>query len=791
MYAIITNAEGDYCSSPERVELPTGDGIVTLTISVTATCAEPQLQFELIDESGHILVGGFMQAFNEHNAGGNSLFSWQSPVVIMLGIIASLIVLVASALGLLGYIRFAPYRKLWQEKPTLTVPSSSTSVGVMVAIFIAGGMYLSFSVPQSYAAVYAFDTFLITINPNDPYVVGGPVNGTVRVASSVCANITATQYRLYLGTNMLLSGANDASYSAVNTWNHTPFTSPGTKTILFRFNYTTGLTMMDGNPMWANTFFPINVQVQCPAGTTWDGEQCAVATPPPTATLTGSSCVIAVGDSSCTGYATWEVFNATKSVAVKNITSGTLYSTDITGVGRPVSLEYGHNTLAVYHDEANLRSHLLTTTCAEESVWNGEYCVSTAVETPAPTATVTATECKIPEGSSSCATQLNWTIDNADNPNVYSQTSGDIYSLQPVGSEVPQTISYGTTIVGARDGSTTLNSTEAIATCDDDLIWNNLICEAVSEEEEEALPVEAPHVVLTIDGDSGPVTVSAGETVTLEWIVTGDTDSCTASGDWSDSLTVPSDSKIVSVLHNSTYTMQCFGPGGSSNIETVQALVLSLPDLVPQLSISSASVFDLVTGGYSTLIINYNVENMGQTASAAFTNRLLLDRGDNGTMNETVDDFISSGLGAGSDTGVQPIILAYNVPLGLHRVYVRADIHDAVTESDETNNERSIPLQVTPPDPNITLTPDRTMVRWSDTVNLKWDIKGAVFLSSCVIQGPGMPAVTVYPGPQTHGTITSAAITTKSEYRLICTSPDGSVFTDSATIETVGTMQEI
>jgi len=791
MYAIIANAGGEYCSLPERVELPTGDTVITLTIPVTRTCAEPQLQFELVDESGQILVGGFMQEFNEHNSGGTALLSWQSPVVIMLGIIFSLLVLVASALWLLGYIRFAPYRKLWQEKPVLTAPSSSTSVGVMVAIFLAGGMYLSFSVPQAYAAVYSFDTFLITINPNDPYIVGGPADGTVRVTSNVCANITATQYRLYLGTDLLLSGANDGSYSAANTWDHAPFTSPGIKTILFRFNYTTGLTMMNGSPMWANTFFPVNVQVDCPANTTWNGEQCVVDTPPPTALLTGSSCVIAVGESSCIGYATWEVFNATNQVALRNVTAGTLYSTDITGVGRPVVLEYGHNTLAVYHGVNNLKSHLLTTSCAANSVWNRDRCVSTAVTTLTPSATVSATGCKIPEGGSSCSAQLDWTIDNATHPNVYSQTSGDIYSLQPIGSGVPQTISYGTTIVGARDGSTTLNSTEAIATCDDGLIWNSTICEADSVQPPDTPSVDAPTVGLTINGGNGPVTVLVGATVNLEWTVTGAADSCTAGGDWSDPLAVTGGSKNVSVPHNSTYTIQCVGSGGSSNIATVQASVTSLPDLIPQLSISPSSVFDFATGGYSTLIISYNVENLGQTAAGAFTNRLLLDRGDSGTMNETVDDSISAGLGVGSDTGVRAITLAYNVPLGLHRVYVRADIHNHVTESDETNNERSIMVQVAPPDPNITLTTDRTMVRRGDVVNLSWNINGATFLSNCVVQGPGMSAVTVYPGPQTYGTITSGAITTKSEYRLICTSPDGSTFVDDVTIETVGTLQEV
>lgn len=793
MYAIITDTDGAYCSLPEQVSLPTEESVITLAIPVSTTCIEPQLQFELVDESGQILVGGFMAAFHEQSAGGQTSFSWQSPLVIMLGIIASLSVLVATALWLLGYIRFASYRKLWQEKPTMTVPSSFTSLGIVLAVFMAGGIYFSFSVPQTYAAVYAFDTFLITINPDDPYLVGGPADGTVRVTSSVCSNITATQYRLYLGTDLLLSGENDVAYSAVGTWNHAPFMSPGIKTILFRFNYTTGLTMMNGTPLWANTFFPVNVQVNCPTGTTWDGEQCAVDTLPPTAILSGSSCLIAVGDSACVGYATWEVFNATQPVSLRNVTSSVTYSSENTGVGRPISLAHGNNTVVVYHGVHNLRSHLFTTECESGSAWNGERCVSTTVTAPTPSAVVTATSCTIPEGSSSCTTALDWTIDNAENPNVHSQTSGDIYSLQPNGTAVPQTISYGTTIVGARDGGTTLHSTEAVATCDTDLIWTGTSCETslLEEDEDEDFPGEAPNVTLTINGGSGPVTVPAGDTVTLAWTVTGDADNCTATGDWSGALSPTGDPVVVTVTNDSSYSMQCSGPSGDSDIETVQALVVSLPDLIPQLSISPSSVFDFATGGYSTLIINYNVENAGVTGANGFTNRLVLDRGDDGSMNETVNDSLTAGLAAGDDTGVQSITLAYNVPLGSHRVYVKADVLHTVMESNETNNERSILLPVTSPDPDISLTVDRTMVRRGDVVTLSWDINGAAFLSNCVIQGPGMSATTVYPGPQTFGTLSSGAIMTKSQYRLICTAPDSSVFTDSVTVETTGTIQEI
>jgi hypothetical protein len=778
----MTDTDGAVCANPRTMILPAGETVTAVKLAVTTTCVEPNLVIQVVDESGELLVGGITESVSGTALKEGSPALW-SPIVMLAGIIVSLGVLVSIALWLWQYILLNPSRRLWQEKPVLTRPSSSL-FSMVFLLLTATGLFFGAGVPNVQATTYSFQGFHITFNPDDPYLVNGSAEGAVQVTSGVCANVAGAQYKLYLGTDLLLASTHEAGQGALAHWSAEPFTTPGQRLLNFRFNYTTGLSNWDGTPVWSNAFLPVPVTVVCPVGTDWNGTECAKEALPPSAELWGNGCAIAVGENSCVGSASWEVFNATDAVAVRNVTSGTFYSSALSDYGASVALGHGHNTLAVYHGTDVLRSRVLTTQCAPNSTWDGERCNGETDMASVPGADIGGTSCEITAGNNSCVSYLEWTISDASNPNVRNQATGEIYSVEPVDSAVPQSVPYGTTVVEARDGATALDSAEIVADCAPDLSWNGAVCEA-------DVPVDAPQVTLTVDGGAGPVSVEVGDSVQLEWVVTAVADMCTASGDWSGPVSPIGGTQTVLATNDATYSIQCSGPGGASDIETVEVYVLSLPDLVPQLSVSPASVFDFTTGSYSTLIINYNVDNTGETDTPEFTNRLQLDRGNDGVMNETEYDFIATGLQANEGTGMRSLFLANNVPLGSHRVYVMADVYDEVAESDETNNERSISLLVTAPDPNISLTADRTMVRREDVVNLQWDINGATFLTVCVIQGPGIFVTPVYPGPTTFGTIDSGAIVSKSMYTLTCTAPDGNTFTDTAIVETVGMMQEI
>lgn len=91
-----------------------------------------------------------------------------------------------------------------------------------------------------------------------------------------------------------------------------------------------------------------------------------------------------------------------------------------------------------------------------------------------PTATISATTCTIPMGSNSCNGSLTWNIVDAESPNVFNQTSGTQYSTSASGTNVPVTLVYGANNIIARNGGSTIQSTNVTIACAGIGTWDSV-----------------------------------------------------------------------------------------------------------------------------------------------------------------------------------------------------------------------------------------------------------------------------------------------------------------------------
>ena len=76
----------------------------------------------------------------------------------------------------------------------------------------------------------------------------------------------------------------------------------------------------------------------------------------------------------------------------------------------------------------------------------------------------------------------------------------------------------------------------------------------------------APTVDLDANASDGPISVTSGSTVTLSWTTGNTITSCTASNAWSGAKATSGGSETSgAITSNSTFTLSCTGPGGTTN----------------------------------------------------------------------------------------------------------------------------------------------------------------------------------------------------------------------------------
>jgi hypothetical protein len=204
----------------------------------------------------------------------------------------------------------------------------------------------------------------------------------------------------------------------------------------------------------------------------------------------------------------------------------------------------------------------------------------------------------------------------------------------------------------------------------------------------------------------------------------------------------------------------------------------------PNITYSLSPTFNAATGAYDWIDVTFNTQNNGGSDTTANANyQVRFDRNRDGYDYTTTG---SLGLVTVNQTVTKTERVTGNIPFGNSRVEVTADNTNAVAETDETDNVRTLDLTLPPPDPGLTFAVDKQRVRQGETANLTWSVSTPYAGLTCRVFGPNVN----YTGIS--GTQPTAAIQAKSVYTLECTEPStGTKFTKTATVEVEGKIEEI
>lgn len=787
---VMADGAGTLCTTPTVVSVSSASAVTRLAMAVERMCTSPQLLIGLADETGTQLAS-LSYAYTptvlqeELQAPATVIGTILSVALLAVVIVALSIV----AVRLLTYVRSRAIPAVtgtYEPTGTGQAPVSGVS-GVTVlrslTLFLCGfGLMFGVGVTPAAAATLTvnagYDTIVFSVNTNKTtYVVDESIRVTGAAFVMGCGNAIAA------GGLEVKDG--QGVTQTIGVFNLDPYTEPGGSAIFDR--YVAGYETIGSVHMPVRAYVTTNttntalgslpLTIVCPDGSVWNGQECVSTSPEPIATVSGGNCTIAVGASSCVAPISWEIEHAA-TPNVRNVTTNTVYSYAETGTDELRTMTHGVNVIAAYDATTILATTPIVATCADGSAWNGAFCAAD----PVPTGTITATACEIPAGAATCTTNVDWEIKFATDPNVYNVTGGTPIATVAVGSGVPITLSHGSHDLEARDGMSVLAVDTAVATCAPNTTWTGSVCATNG-----GLTVN-----MTANGDVGSTVVTAGGAVDLAWTVTGTADQCVASADWGGLKSVTGGIELVSnLVTDMTFTITCSTAAAASS-DTVVVQVTTLPNLQPiGLSLSPSTTFDPTTGVYDALYVQYSVRNTGGTDAAAFIDRLKLDRGADGTYEETVDRSVLTGLAAGADTPLVPLLLANNVPFGTHRVYLKTDATSVIIESMEDDNEDSFTITVAVPDPQLSLQADPTLVRSGQWTRLTWDMD-TTYPMACTLRGPGVahsfdPSLA---GPA--GSLMVGPLTAKSEFMLRCTEPTtATTFTASALVRVIGTIQEI
>ncbi|NCT02083.1 hypothetical protein GW766_02425 [Candidatus Parcubacteria bacterium] len=779
----VADMAGTFCSSPTIVSLQNGSTVTAAKVPIIGTCVGPQLLVGISTENGALLTSQsyeYTPVMMQEELKSPTAISMV--VFIVLGILVAMAGLVIVAIKLLQYVlknreilhpkQYEPTGSVRESVSLLNISAVMISFGLGASVLLGVGVTSVEAITINVASGMDTVTFMVNTDKTT-YVVDESVQVFGAAFVTGCGNsIVSGGLEVEDGAGIIQTVGTFTPYSSTMfDQSVVGYHTPGNKNMFTRAYVEAGNIL---NSALGN----LSMTVICGANAVFDGTNCVSTNPSPAAALSGANCTIAIGEGTCTTNFNWSITNAT-APSVRNVTTNTVYSYNNTGTNESRTIQYGTNVVAAFNDMATLEAVPVYGTCEPESSWDGSICAATA----APSATITTSSCEIVAGGNSCGITMNWEIHAATSPNIYNYTTAVPYSTSASGTNVPQTISYGTHDIEARDGVTVLNQSEATAVCENNTAWDGMTCATI-------VINSAPTLTLTANGDIGATTITVGDDVTLAWNTTGVIDECLASGDWSGPKVIDSSELMTNVLSNRTFTLICTGPGGSAE-ETVSVQTIAPANLVPAgLSLNPSSVFNPVTGVYDSVYVQYSVHNDGGISVGAFTNRLSFDQGGDGVYENSVES-ITGGLSVGADSSLFPVYLASNVPFGTHKLRLIVDTFDVIDEGDESDNELVVTLSVPVPDPGLELSANPKTVRTGQSTVLSYDTN-ATFPMHCEILGPQVnydfnPSVS-----GATGTVSAGPLTSKSEFMLRCTEPtSNTIFTKTTWVEIIPTIQEI
>ncbi|MFA6514662.1 MAG: CARDB domain-containing protein [Candidatus Paceibacterota bacterium] len=222
----------------------------------------------------------------------------------------------------------------------------------------------------------------------------------------------------------------------------------------------------------------VTATADCTSGTVYNtlSKKCE-ATTNPTGVLNVTNCIIPTGAGTCATKLTWSTSNPKAGVTSKIITPTNIIVATGNNSSLPFSysMAYGVRKFDLSHNNVVLSSKNARAMCSAFTgdVWNGTTCAKQAK------GTLTATNCVIPIGASSCMTDLTWSTTNP-NAGVTSQvtTPKNVVVATANNGTKKWSVDYG-----SRDfylyNSTLLDQAVAMADCDTATSkWDESVCVA-------------------------------------------------------------------------------------------------------------------------------------------------------------------------------------------------------------------------------------------------------------------------------------------------------------------------
>jgi hypothetical protein len=294
---------------------------------------------------------------------------------------------------------------------------------------------------------------------------------------------------------------------------------------------------------------------------------------------------------------------------------------------------------------------------------------------------------------------------------------------------------------------------------------------------------------------NGDITVNSTDTVSLRWDSEYATDcSGTGSGftpsgpDGSQTVDTPALGGYID------FEVTCTNPLGSGS-DNLRVSTRQLPNLTVGLNQAAQfGTFDSSNSTYNQVTIKFRTQNNGGSNTASQADyKFEFDLNNDGSYETDVTR--TNGVGtinvAEGENDEETVSPSGGIPFGTHGVRITVDSSspDKVNETNESDNVYEGTISTDPPDPDLSIDADPTRVQNGQNTNITWTI-GNPYDMTCKVFGPGMATQTFNPLSSSSGNISAGPITAKSEYVISCTA-GGATFTDTATVETQGEIEEI
>jgi hypothetical protein len=239
-----------------------------------------------------------------------------------------------------------------------------------------------------------------------------------------------------------------------------------------------------------------------------------------------------------------------------------------------------------------------------DGAWGWDEMTVIVTDTNTPSGSISATNCTIAIGGSTCASSVSWSTSNltaSPTEVTHNNPATTSVSSATTGTNVSSNVNYGATTFFLYHNGSELAQASMNASCVSGGVWNG----TTSKCEVDPTPTSTPSVTLT----ASPSVVFTNGSSTLSWI-SANVSSCTASAVPANASWTGSKSTSSSFPHESTgplsatttFTLSCTGVNGSASSS---AIVNVVPDtgsgIIAELTANPGAPDKITLGDSSTL----------------------------------------------------------------------------------------------------------------------------------------------------------------------------------------------